>query len=50
MQVNHNQVPIRYDPEFVDTILMRTRLHRYIDNPMLRVFFSKIMNFILFIA
>ncbi|KAF7992158.1 hypothetical protein HCN44_001483 [Aphidius gifuensis] len=40
MHVNHNEVPIRYDPEFVDTILMRTRLHRYIDNPMLRVFFS----------
>lgn len=40
-RINGELVPIRYDPEIVDILLIRTRLHRYIDNSFLRAFFSK---------
>lgn len=41
MRVNRSKLPIKYDPDIVDMILTRTRLHRYIDNAFLRAFFSK---------
>ncbi|XP_011307083.1 uncharacterized protein [Fopius arisanus] len=40
MSVNRNQVPIQYDRDLVDSILARTRLHRYIDNIVRRALFS----------
>ncbi|XP_057323031.1 uncharacterized protein LOC130666240 [Microplitis mediator] len=40
MRVNRSKLPIKYDPDIVDMILTRTRLHRYIDNAFLRAFFS----------
>ncbi|KAK0168827.1 hypothetical protein PV327_002594 [Microctonus hyperodae] len=40
VRVNHNIIPIKYDPYFVDLFLIRTRLHQYLDNPIIREFFS----------
>lgn len=40
IRVNNNIIPIKYDPYFVDLFLIRTRLHQYLDNPIIREFFS----------
>ncbi|XP_015117477.1 uncharacterized protein LOC107041422 [Diachasma alloeum] len=40
MSVNKSEVSIQYDQEVVESILARTRLHRYIDNVVRRALFS----------
>ncbi|XP_033211866.1 uncharacterized protein LOC117169551 isoform X2 [Belonocnema kinseyi] len=38
--LNNDKIDIEYDPDIVDYFLVRTRLHKFTDNPLLRALFS----------
>ncbi|XP_015599682.1 uncharacterized protein LOC107269863 [Cephus cinctus] len=40
LHLNKDKVDIKYNPYIVDYFLTRTRLHKYMDNPLIQTFFS----------
>ncbi|XP_051171445.1 uncharacterized protein LOC127288178 isoform X1 [Leptopilina boulardi] len=40
LRLNNDKIDIDYNADIIDYFLVRTRLHKFIDNPLLRSFFS----------
>lgn len=41
LHLNNDKVDIEYNADIIDYFLVRTKLHKFTDNPLLRSFFSK---------
>lgn len=46
---NRDKIPIEYNEGFVDYFLHRTRLHKYMDYPLLRSFFGNNISLYLYV-
>ena len=49
LQLNNDKVIIEYDPDIIEYFLMKTRLHKFTDSPIIRSFFSRNLIY-LFVA
>lgn len=41
LSLNNDTVHIEYNPKFIDYFLTRTRIHKYMDFPIMKTFFGK---------
>lgn len=46
IQVNRDKLSIGYDQSFVDMLLVRTRLHKFLDSTFLRATFSQYFDYL----